>query len=142
MILSSRREVYHGIEADTPLSAKWTALFRSRRGTLDYLILTHYDYDHISGVAELLERVREHRSLRAAAASMEMAYSKAWRIIHEAEEGFGFRLLDSTIGGRHGGGASLTPEAEQLLADYRRFEADIFAYSQARFQEIFPQSKP
>ena len=87
------------------------------------------------GVAELLERVREHRSLRAAAASMEMAYSKAWRIIHEAEEGFGFRLLDSTIGGRHGGGASLTPEAEQLLADYRRFEADIFAYSQARFQE-------
>ena len=94
------------------------------------------------GVAELLERVREHRSLRAAAASMEMAYSKAWRIIHEAEEGFGFRLLDSTIGGRHGGGASLTPEAEQLLADYRRFEADIFAYSQARFQEIFPQSKP
>ena len=58
------------------------------------------------GVAELLERVREHRSLRAAAASMEMAYSKAWRIIHEAEEGFGFRLLDSTIGGRHGGGAS------------------------------------
>ena len=78
------------------------------------------------GVAELLERVREHRSLRAAAASM----------------GFGFRLLDSTIGGRHGGGASLTPEAEQLLADYRRFEADIFAYSQARFQEIFPQSKP
>lgn len=123
MILSSRREVYHGIEADTPLSAKWTALFRSRRG----------------GV---LERVREHRSLRAAAASMEMAYSKAWRIIHEAEEGFGFRLLDSTIGGRHGGGASLTPEAEQLLADYRRFEADIFAYSQARFQEIFPQSKP
>ena len=90
------------------------------------------------GVAELLERVREHRSLRAAAASMEMAYSKAWRIIHEAEEGFGFRLLDSTIGGRHGGDGGV----QQLLADYRRFEADIFAYSQARFQEIFPQSKP
>ena len=123
MILSSRREVYHGIEADTPLSAKWTALFRSRRG----------------GAAGAGPGAPV---LRAAAASMEMAYSKAWRIIHEAEEGFGFRLLDSTIGGRHGGGASLTPEAEQLLADYRRFEADIFAYSQARFQEIFPQSKP
>ncbi|MFR3921575.1 MAG: MBL fold metallo-hydrolase [Dysosmobacter welbionis] len=27
-------------------------------GTLDYLILTHYDYDHISGVAELLARAR------------------------------------------------------------------------------------
>ena len=94
------------------------------------------------GIATLLVRVREHKSLRAAAASMEMAYSKAWRIIRTAEDVFGCKLLDSTIGGRHGGGASLTPEAEQLLADYRRFEADIFAYSQARFQEIFPQSKP
>ena len=94
------------------------------------------------GVAQLLHAVQQLHSLRAAALSMDMAYSKAWRIIHEAEEGFGFRLLDSTIGGRHGVGASLTPEAEQLLADYRRFEADIFAYSQARFQEIFPQSKP
>ena len=56
----------------------------------------------------------------------------------------GRKIIVDTYGGigRHGGGASLTPEAEQLLADYRRFEADIFAYSQARFQEIFPQSKP
>ena len=33
------------------------------------------------GIATLLERVVVHRSLRAAAASMGMAYSKAWRII-------------------------------------------------------------
>ena len=38
------------------------------------------------GIATLLERVQEHRSLRAAALSMEMAYSKAWRIIRTAEE--------------------------------------------------------
>ena len=40
------------------------------------------------GIATLLERVREHRSLRAAASSMEMAYSKAWRIIRTAEQKF------------------------------------------------------
>lgn len=105
-------------------------------------LLTNEDRIFGPGVAELLERVREHHSLRSAAASMEMAYSKAWRIVRAAEEGMGCKLLSSSTGGRHGGGASLTPEAEQLLADYRRFEADIFAYSQARFQEIFPQSKP
>ncbi|MEG1593144.1 MAG: ModE family transcriptional regulator, partial [Oscillibacter sp.] len=38
------------------------------------------------GIATLLSRVREHHSLRAAAASMEMAYSKAWRILRTAEE--------------------------------------------------------
>ena len=33
------------------------------------------------GVAELLRRVRELHSLRAAAMSMNMAYSKAWTVL-------------------------------------------------------------
>ena len=89
------------------------------------------------GVAELLKRVQEHHSLRAAAFSMEMAYSKAWQIIRTAEDGFGCKLLISTIGGRHGGGAVLTPEGERILNAYERFAADINAYSQERFLENF-----
>ena len=89
------------------------------------------------GVATLLERVQAHKSLRAAALSMEMAYSKAWRIIRTAEDAFGCKLVDSTIGGSHGGGAVLTPEAEQLLAAYRSYEADVKAYSQSKFKEAF-----
>lgn len=89
------------------------------------------------GIATLLERVREHHSLRAAAASMEMAYSKAWRIIRTAEEVFGCKLLDSTIGGRHGGGAILTSEAERLLGAYRAYEAEVKAYAQGRFEDAF-----
>ena len=89
------------------------------------------------GVAELLKRVQEHHSLRAAALSMEMAYSKAWQIIRTAEDGFGCKLLSSTIGGRHGGGAVLTPEGERILNAYERFAADINAYSQERFLENF-----
>ncbi len=72
------------------------------------------------GVAELLRRVDEHRSLRAAAQSMEMAYSKAWAIVHNAEEGLGVRLLASKTGGKHGGGAELTAEARQILEAYER----------------------
>lgn len=89
------------------------------------------------GIATLLERVREHRSLRAAASSMEMAYSKAWRIIRTAEEVFGCRMLNSTTGGRHGGGAVLTPEAERLLAAYGAYRADVERYAQERFEEAF-----
>ena len=81
------------------------------------------------GVAELLKRVQEHHSLRAAAFSMEMAYSKAWQIIRTAEDGFGCKLLSSTIGGRHGGGAVLTPEGERL---YSRVSV---AYEQLRLAE-------
>lgn len=89
------------------------------------------------GIATLLERVREHHSLRAAAASMEMAYSKAWRIIRTAEEVFGFKMLDSTVGGRNGGGAVLTPRAERLLAAYEEYRADVEAYCGEKFESAF-----
>lgn len=70
------------------------------------------------GVATLLHRVEERRSLRAAASSMDMAYSKAWRIIRTAEEGLGISLLDSTVGGHNGGGATLTTAGRRLLSAY------------------------
>ena len=89
------------------------------------------------GIATLLERVQEHKSLRAAALSMEMAYSKAWRIIRTAEEVFGCKMLDSTIGGKGGGGAHLTPEALRLLQAYRAYVADLEQYARSRFEEAF-----
>ena len=89
------------------------------------------------GIATLLERVRVHKSLRAAAASMEKAYSKAWRIIRTAEGVFGCKLLSSTIGGSHGGGAVLTPQAERLLAAYADYQAQVEAFAQEKFRESF-----
>ena len=90
------------------------------------------------GVAELLRRVRELHSLRAAAMSMSMAYSKAWTVIRGAEEGLGFKLLTSTAGGKHGGGAELTDEARQIMAAYETYCARLNEYGQALFGELFP----
>ena len=89
------------------------------------------------GIATLLERVREHRSRRAAAVSREMAYSKAWRIIRTAEDVFGCKLLESTVGGQHGGGAVLTPEAERILAACRDYQADVDQYGRGKCDEAF-----
>ena len=89
------------------------------------------------GVAALLSEVREKRSLRAAAASMGMAYSKAWRIVRSAEEALGYKLLRSTVGGRNGGGAALTEEAEALLSAWRALREEVGAFAQERFAEHF-----
>ena len=89
------------------------------------------------GVAVLLSEVRKHHSLRSAAASMGMAYSKAWRILRTAEDAFGCKLLDSTIGGRNGGGAVLTPEAEALLTAYETLRTEVEAYARQRFEANF-----
>ena len=89
------------------------------------------------GVAQLLHRVERLHSLRAAALEMEMAYSKAWTILRAAETGLGFKLLNSTTGGKHGGGATLTPEAEAILAAYERYCANVRQYAAQLFEEDF-----
>ena len=89
------------------------------------------------GVAILLRKVRELHSLRAAAMSIGMAYSKAWTILKNAQLSLGFKLLDSTTGGKHGGGARLTPEGEKLLDAYDRYCARLRENAAALFAETF-----
>lgn len=83
------------------------------------------------GVAELLEGVEELHSLRAATRRMDMSYSKAWRIVGNAERALGFPLLDTRAGGKDGGGAALTEQARKLVSAYRAFTADVDGYAHA-----------
>lgn len=94
------------------------------------------------GIAQLLHRVERLHSLRAAALEMEMAYSKAWTIIKNSENALGFKLLDSTTGGKHGGGAALTQEGAALLAAYDRFCTEMRDYGDKLFAERFKAFLP
>ena len=89
------------------------------------------------GVAQLLHAVQELHSLRAAALSMDIAYSKAWTIIKNSEKALGFSLLDSTTGGKGGGGAALTPEGARLLRAYDTFCSRLHDAADELFQEEF-----
>ena len=91
------------------------------------------------GIAALLRRGERHRSLRAAAMDMGMAYSKAWSILREAEQGLGFKLLHTTTGGKNGGGAALTAEGARMLEAYERFEAELKAEAETLFTEHFSE---
>ena len=84
------------------------------------------------GVSQLLKRVDELHSLRAAALSMSMAYSKAWTVVRNAEDGLGFHLLTSTAGGKHGGGAELTDEA--VCSDYQLMQEKCQRMEELRVQ--------
>ena len=89
------------------------------------------------GVAALLTLVKTCHSLRAAAMEMGMAYSKAWTILKNAEEQLGFKLLLSTTGGKHGGGAQLTEQSEALLAAYARYCQTLRDFAQRQFAADF-----
>lgn len=73
------------------------------------------------GIAALLHKVDEFGSLQKAASSMNMAYSKAWKMIKEMEEQWGFALTEREAGGRDGGGSRLTARARALLNQYDGF---------------------
>ena len=89
------------------------------------------------GVAQQLHAVQQLHSLRAAALSMDMAYSKAWTIIKNSEKALGFSLLDSTTGGKGGGGAALTPVGARLLRAYDTFCSRLHDAADELFQEEF-----
>lgn len=89
------------------------------------------------GPRELLERVESEGSLRAAAISMGMAYTKASRMVKTAEASFGFPLTERTIGGVGGGGSRLTTEARDLLDRYEAFEAACEDDLRRNFSECF-----
>lgn len=89
------------------------------------------------GIAQLLHRVERLHSLRAAAAEMEMAYSKAWTIVKNSENALGFKLLSTNTGGKHGGGATLTPEGAAFLQAYDEFCGKLNQYGDRIFTETF-----
>ncbi len=90
------------------------------------------------GVARLLTLVDQTNSLRCAAAEMGMAYSKAWKILRETQAVLGFPLLITTIGGKNGGGAMLTPQAHDILSRYLAFELEAHTAAEAAFSHHFP----
>lgn len=85
------------------------------------------------GVANLCIGVRELGSLNAAAKSMKMAYSKAWRIVKDTEAALGMQLLDRD--GAHG--STLTKEGDKLLDAYIEIDAKLQEYAEAEFSKIF-----
>lgn len=91
------------------------------------------------GVVYLLEHIEQCGSIRKAALSMNMAYSKAWSILNRAEESLGFPLLIRTAGGKTGGGAQLTPEGKAFLAQYESFCTRVNAFAQKTYLEMFPE---
>ena len=75
------------------------------------------------GKADILEGIRETGSIAAAGRRMGMSYKRAWLLVETMNRCFRDALVETSRGGRARGGARLTPTGEQVLASYRRMEA-------------------
>lgn len=93
------------------------------------------------GPARLLHAVEENGSLRAAAASMNMAYTKALKILRNAESALGFPLTIRVTGGRDGGGSRLTLEGKEWLNRYESYRDACISANLRLYMEFFPEQQ-
>ena len=91
------------------------------------------------GPARLLRGIEETGSLRAAAMSMDMAYTKALKLMKHAEEALGFSLITRTTGGKTGGGSLLTLEGKQWLHQYETYRDACIKANQELYRKFFPK---
>lgn len=89
------------------------------------------------GPCRLLKGVEETGSLRASAAREGMAYTKALKLIHHAEEALGFPLTTRTAGGRDGGGSVLTKEGKEWLSAYEAYRDACVACNRQLYPDFF-----
>lgn len=129
------REIYQ--KEDTPM--------KSEQQNFSYKSKIQVFYQSPSfgpGVAALLMLVERFGSINAACSKMNMAYSKAWKILKTAEKDLGFSLLRRTTGGKGGGSSELTPEGRELLYHYIDFSQEIdTSISQAFFRHFHSYMK-
>ena len=91
------------------------------------------------GPARLLHAIEEQGSLRTAALSMNMAYTKALKMIKNAENALGFPLTTRTTGGKTGGGSQLTPEGKEWLIRYESYRDACIQANRQLYLEFFSE---
>ena len=93
------------------------------------------------GPCRLLHAIEQTGSLRAAAQSMQMAYTKALGLVRHAEQVLGFVLTERKIGGKGGGGSVLTDVAKEFLYRYEQYRDACKQAGKQLYPQFFPDEK-
>ncbi len=74
------------------------------------------------GKVKVLESIRDGGSISEAARGMKMSYRSAWLLVDSMNSQFRKPVVNTTLGGRGGGSATLTEFGEDVIRRYRTME--------------------
>ncbi len=72
------------------------------------------------GKIKLLEAIEKYGSVNKAAKEFGLSYPHAWRYVHEIEEVFNKKIVNTKTGGKRGGGSNLTDCGKKLIFEYNK----------------------
>ena len=93
------------------------------------------------GPARLMRGVEATGSLRAAAMSMGMAYTKALKLIRNAENALAIPLISRSTGGKDGGGSQITLQGKEWLIRYEQYRDACIQANRRLYLEFFPEQR-
>jgi molybdate transport system regulatory protein len=91
------------------------------------------------GKIELLEGIARTGSLSQAARQMRMSYRRAWLLLEDLNMSFDQPVANTSVGGRGGGGAVLTPFGVRLVAGYRKLDSSLRPLADRCLRELGKQ---
>ena len=87
----------------------------------------------------LLVETEKSGSLHTSAKTMGMSYSKAHKLIKNAENVLGFSILERTVGGINGGGSYLTEKGKEWVSKYEKYRDACVETNGKLYKEIFSE---
>jgi len=89
------------------------------------------------GKTALLLAVDRLGSIQRAADEFGMSYRHAWGVIKKIEQRAGFKMVETKMGGKEGGGAQLTPKAKAFVKRANSLFRALQAIAEKRVKQKF-----
>jgi len=87
------------------------------------------------GKTALLLAVGRFGSIQRAADEFGMSYRHAWGAIRRIEKRAGFKIVDTKLGGKEGGGARLTAKGKEFIKGADSLLKDLQTVVEKRFKQ-------
>ncbi len=95
--------------------------------------------DHVflgEGRVQLLKAIEETGSLSKAAKTLQMSYKKAWKLIDSVNKSTEKPVIITSIGGKNGGGAQLTPYGKALIQIFEEINKGCWEYLDTQLKKL------
>ena len=89
-----------------------------------------------AGRVKLLEGIKKYGSITVTAKSMKMSYRQAWELIDSMNKQSKKPLVETTSGGKGGGGTKITKEGERIIDLYKNLNDRFYKFNQEESNKL------